>query len=101
VSAGNEVLSSRVAIGRSDYYGIGVVAMKQGRWGYWMLRRDAVLMRARSLLIAAAALVPRSRVPAEAARIPDIASRGHRGNQLSDTASSSASRARRRVSSRC
>lgn len=38
VSANNEVLSSRIALGRIDYYGIGVVAMKQRPgWGYWLL----------------------------------------------------------------
>jgi flagellar L-ring protein precursor FlgH len=38
VNAQNEVLSSRVALGRIDYYGVGVVGMKQRPgWGYWAL----------------------------------------------------------------
>jgi flagellar L-ring protein precursor FlgH len=38
VDAQNQVLSSRIALGRIDYYGAGVVGMKQGPgWGYWLL----------------------------------------------------------------
>ncbi len=38
VDAKNQVLSSRVALGRIDYYGVGVLGMKQGPgWGYWLL----------------------------------------------------------------
>ncbi len=38
VNAQNEVLSSRVALGRIDYYGVGVIGMKQRPgWGYWLL----------------------------------------------------------------
>ena len=38
IDAQNQVLSSRVALGRIDYYGIGVIGMKQRPgWGYWLL----------------------------------------------------------------
>ena len=38
VDAQNQVLSSRVALGRIDFYGIGVVGMKQRPgWGYWLM----------------------------------------------------------------
>jgi flagellar L-ring protein precursor FlgH len=38
VDAQNQVLSSRVALGRIDYYGVGVIGMKQRPgWGYWLM----------------------------------------------------------------
>jgi len=38
VDAQNQVLSSRVALGRIDYYGIGVIGMKQRPgWGYLLM----------------------------------------------------------------
>jgi flagellar L-ring protein precursor FlgH len=38
INAQNEVLSSRLALGRVDFYGVGVVGMKQRPgWGYWLL----------------------------------------------------------------
>lgn len=38
VDAQNQVLSSRIALGRIDFYGVGVVAMKQRPgWGYYLL----------------------------------------------------------------
>ena len=38
VTADNEVLSSRLAQAKIDYYGTGVVGMKQfPGWGYWLL----------------------------------------------------------------
>jgi flagellar L-ring protein FlgH len=38
ISAQNEVLSTRLASGRVDYYGVGVVATKQRPgWGLWIL----------------------------------------------------------------
>ena len=38
IDAQNQVLSTRLADARIDYYGVGVVGMKQRQaWGYWLL----------------------------------------------------------------
>jgi len=38
ITAENEVLSSRLAQAKIDYYGSGVIGMKQfPGWGYWLL----------------------------------------------------------------
>jgi flagellar L-ring protein precursor FlgH len=38
IDAQNQVLSSRLAFGRVEYYGVGVIGMKQHPgWGYWLL----------------------------------------------------------------